>query len=173
MKAFWDIAPCTLVGIHRSFRGVHCLHHRSSPWWWRQYALLKLRCTPTRLHGAIFQKAFIFILTAMRAWSREVHYICVQNLVIIVLIPFKPWSVYPGRIPDCTNLTTHVNHTQTVHKSRTVVSLNASGLSRFETKGNKRQNYWKTCTEINYTVRPSSNAKPMTGGREQKQWDNK
>jgi hypothetical protein len=28
----------------------------ASPWWWRQYARLKCRSTPTRLHGATFQK---------------------------------------------------------------------------------------------------------------------
>jgi hypothetical protein len=31
----------------------------SSPWWWRQYAPLKCRSIPTRLHGATSQKAVI------------------------------------------------------------------------------------------------------------------
>jgi hypothetical protein len=30
-------------------------------WWWRQYAPLKHRYTWTRLHGAIFHKAIIFL----------------------------------------------------------------------------------------------------------------
>jgi hypothetical protein len=27
MRVFWDIAPCTLSGVDRRFRGAHCLHH--------------------------------------------------------------------------------------------------------------------------------------------------
>jgi hypothetical protein len=27
MRVFWDIAPCTLVGVDPSFRGRYCLHH--------------------------------------------------------------------------------------------------------------------------------------------------
>jgi hypothetical protein len=42
--AFWDVAPCILVAVDRRFRGVYCLHH----------------------HGAISQKAIIFILAAAR-----------------------------------------------------------------------------------------------------------
>jgi hypothetical protein len=44
----------------------------SSPWWWRQYALLKHWCT-LRLHGAMSQKAFIFVLAAMRTWNLTAH----------------------------------------------------------------------------------------------------
>jgi hypothetical protein len=50
LRAFWDIAPCSLVGVDRRFRGAYCLHHQgdeSSP-------------TPLRLHGAISQKALVF-----------------------------------------------------------------------------------------------------------------
>jgi hypothetical protein len=28
MRVFCDIAPCSLVGIDRCFRGVYCLHHQ-------------------------------------------------------------------------------------------------------------------------------------------------
>jgi hypothetical protein len=28
MRAFWDIAPCSLVEIDRSFRGVYCLYRQ-------------------------------------------------------------------------------------------------------------------------------------------------
>jgi hypothetical protein len=27
MTAFWDISPCSLVEVHRLFRGAYCLHH--------------------------------------------------------------------------------------------------------------------------------------------------
>jgi hypothetical protein len=50
MRAFWDIALCSLVGIDWCFRGAYCLHHQgsgSSPWWWRQYAPLKHWSTQT------------------------------------------------------------------------------------------------------------------------------
>jgi hypothetical protein len=26
-KAFWDIAPCSLLGVDRRFGGAYCLHH--------------------------------------------------------------------------------------------------------------------------------------------------
>jgi hypothetical protein len=54
MTAFWDIAPCSLVDVDRRFRGAYCLHHQSNP-----HRPLKRRSTPTRLHGAISQKAVI------------------------------------------------------------------------------------------------------------------
>jgi hypothetical protein len=28
MKAFWDIAPCSLVEVDLRFRGAYCLHHQ-------------------------------------------------------------------------------------------------------------------------------------------------
>jgi hypothetical protein len=36
VRAFWDIAPCSLVEVDRRFRGTFCLHQQG-PWWWRQY----------------------------------------------------------------------------------------------------------------------------------------
>jgi hypothetical protein len=47
MIAFWDITPCSLVGIYRRFRDAHCLHQRS-------------RSISTNLRGAISQKSIIF-----------------------------------------------------------------------------------------------------------------
>jgi hypothetical protein len=65
----------------RAFRGTavyshcsrptfqRCLLPPSSGWWlWRQYAPLKRWSIP-RLHGAISQKALIFILATMRSWT--------------------------------------------------------------------------------------------------------
>jgi hypothetical protein len=60
MRAFWDVSPCSLVGVDRRFRGVYCLHHQSDKSW-RQYASLKRHFTPTRLHGCISQKVLIII----------------------------------------------------------------------------------------------------------------
>jgi hypothetical protein len=58
MAVFWDVAPCSLVEVHRHFRGPCCLHNeRDAP--------LKLRSPSTGLHGEISQKAVIFILTAV------------------------------------------------------------------------------------------------------------
>jgi hypothetical protein len=42
MRAFWDVAPCSL-GVDWRFRGVYCL---PSPWWWRQFAPVKRQYTP-------------------------------------------------------------------------------------------------------------------------------
>jgi hypothetical protein len=55
MIALWDAASCSLMN--------------SSPWWWRQYALLKRRPTTTRLHGTISHKAIFFIIAAVRIWN--------------------------------------------------------------------------------------------------------
>jgi hypothetical protein len=49
MRAFWDEAR--------------------SRWWWRQYAPLKRRSSPRRLHEAISRKVFIFKIAAVRTWN--------------------------------------------------------------------------------------------------------
>jgi hypothetical protein len=49
----------------RPIQVMYCWIHLS-PWWWRQYAPLKRRSTPTRLHGVVSQKAFIFSLVDVR-----------------------------------------------------------------------------------------------------------
>jgi hypothetical protein len=28
MRTLWDVAPCSLVGLDRRFRGAYCLHHQ-------------------------------------------------------------------------------------------------------------------------------------------------
>jgi hypothetical protein len=30
IRAFWDIAPCSLIVVDHHFRGVYCLHHQGS-----------------------------------------------------------------------------------------------------------------------------------------------
>jgi hypothetical protein len=57
MMALWDIASCNLIEVDQSFRGAYCFH---------QYAPLKHKSTSLRLHGAISQKAVIFILATVR-----------------------------------------------------------------------------------------------------------
>jgi hypothetical protein len=72
MAVVWVVAPCSLVEVHRRFRGTCCLHYHSLPWWWRQQVLLKRRWTSTGLHGATTQKTaikVIFILAAVRTWN--------------------------------------------------------------------------------------------------------
>jgi hypothetical protein len=29
IRAFWDVAPCSLAGVDRIFRGAYCPHHQS------------------------------------------------------------------------------------------------------------------------------------------------
>jgi hypothetical protein len=48
MIAFWNIAPCNLVEMDRRFRRAYCLHHQGDE-------------SSTRLHGAICQRAIIFV----------------------------------------------------------------------------------------------------------------
>jgi hypothetical protein len=60
---FWDVAPCSLLGVDRRFRGSYCLHYQwneSSPWRWRQFTPLKRRSTRRRLHSATSQKTLKF-----------------------------------------------------------------------------------------------------------------
>jgi hypothetical protein len=35
IRDFWDVAPCSLVGVDRRFRGTYCRQYHSSPWRWR------------------------------------------------------------------------------------------------------------------------------------------
>jgi hypothetical protein len=30
IRAFWDIVPCSLIGVHWRFRGAYCLHHQGN-----------------------------------------------------------------------------------------------------------------------------------------------
>jgi hypothetical protein len=32
IRAFWDVAPCSLVGADRRFRGAYCLYHQGDDW---------------------------------------------------------------------------------------------------------------------------------------------
>jgi hypothetical protein len=33
IRAFWYVAPCSLVGVDQRFRGAYCLHHQGDePW---------------------------------------------------------------------------------------------------------------------------------------------
>jgi hypothetical protein len=57
IRAFWDVLPCSLVGVDQHFGSVYCLHHQ--PWWWRQYSPLKHQST-TRLHGTTSQKTNLY-----------------------------------------------------------------------------------------------------------------
>jgi hypothetical protein len=86
MTAFWDIVPCSLIEVYRSFGREYCFHHQgdddpskipsdptdsytsswffsrtaySSPRWLRQYAPLKRRSISTKLQGATSQKNVI------------------------------------------------------------------------------------------------------------------
>jgi hypothetical protein len=53
VTAFWKLALCSLVEIDRPFTGAYCPH---------QHGDLKRRSTSTKLHGAMSQKAVIFIV---------------------------------------------------------------------------------------------------------------
>jgi hypothetical protein len=59
IRVFWNVMPCSLIGVDRRFRGAYCLHHQGNGW--RQYAPLKCWSTPMRLHRATSQKTLNFI----------------------------------------------------------------------------------------------------------------
>jgi hypothetical protein len=52
VRAFWDMAPCSLVEVDRRFRGSYCLHHKGD-------RLDDGGSTSRRLHSDISQKALI------------------------------------------------------------------------------------------------------------------
>jgi hypothetical protein len=60
MRVFWDIAPYSLIGADRRFRGAYC-HHHDSPDDGGRMDVSKRRPTPTRLHGALSQKTLMCI----------------------------------------------------------------------------------------------------------------
>jgi hypothetical protein len=45
MTAFWDVAPCSLMEVHRRFRGAYCIIRAMSDHW----------------HGATSLKSVIFV----------------------------------------------------------------------------------------------------------------
>jgi hypothetical protein len=49
-------------------------------WWWKQYASLKRRPTPTRLHDTISQKALIFICRRENLKSHIVNFVVVFHV---------------------------------------------------------------------------------------------
>jgi hypothetical protein len=59
MKAFWDIAPCSLieVGLDRRFWGAYCLDYQDLPAYGGSTHIWNVDiCTSVRLHGAIPQR---------------------------------------------------------------------------------------------------------------------
>jgi hypothetical protein len=60
IRAFWVVAPCSLVGLDRRFRGAYCLHNQGDD---------IHRSTPTRLNGATSQKTIIFIGLSDNVWT--------------------------------------------------------------------------------------------------------
>jgi hypothetical protein len=55
---FWEVVPCSLVEVHRRFRGAYCPHHQGV------HMLEALACTI--IHGATSLKTVIFKLAAVR-----------------------------------------------------------------------------------------------------------
>jgi hypothetical protein len=52
VTAFWDIAPCSLVGVDRLFKGTYCHHHQGD--------------AETSVYSKeTFQKAIIFVLVIL------------------------------------------------------------------------------------------------------------
>jgi hypothetical protein len=72
-RAFWDIAPCSLV-VDRRFIGAYCLHHQAAP--------LKRRCTTARLHGAVSQKALIFNAIQLSKCTEQPTAVQLANTVV-------------------------------------------------------------------------------------------
>jgi hypothetical protein len=73
IRAFWDVEPCSILGVVRRFRGAYCLHHD------HEYIAVLMQAVrisetsvypkKTTLHGATSQKAVIFILATVRTYN--------------------------------------------------------------------------------------------------------
>jgi hypothetical protein len=92
ITVFWDIAPCSLVEGDWRLRGACCLHHQglhSLPSWWRQYTPLKRCSTSMRLHGAVSQKAVIF----MFYFEKSIFWLCwkILDLCRLTALLLCPW----------------------------------------------------------------------------------
>jgi hypothetical protein len=84
MRAFCYIAPASLVGVDRRFRGACCLHHQGEDY----HAPLKRQSTPTTLNGTISQKDLIFIRAAVGTLiSLNSYCLCVWISLSILLQP--------------------------------------------------------------------------------------
>jgi hypothetical protein len=85
MTDFWDTAPCSLVEIHRCFRGAYCLHHRVTP--------PSIRARP---HGTISPKIIVFMLPVLSTshLSQSWDWSFVDCLIHIQEIfgPYLAWS---------------------------------------------------------------------------------
>jgi hypothetical protein len=64
-RAFWDIAPCSLVGIYGRSRGAYC-HQHPEEILERQKIKKKLSLESSGMYGARSQKTLNFILAAVR-----------------------------------------------------------------------------------------------------------
>jgi hypothetical protein len=51
--AFWDVMPCSLADVYRSFGRAHCLHLLGK---WSQHVPSKHQGASVSLHGVISQK---------------------------------------------------------------------------------------------------------------------
>jgi hypothetical protein len=69
IRAFWDIASCNLVRVDRRFRYTYCLHHQGDLFITLMIGQYRHRSNPTRLHGAISQKALIFKIEVHSNWD--------------------------------------------------------------------------------------------------------
>jgi hypothetical protein len=69
IRAFWDVASCSLVGVDRCF---------------------KRRSTQATLHGAAFQKSLNFIFAALRTWSLT----CYLEFLLLLFFPPEYTSAY-------------------------------------------------------------------------------
>jgi hypothetical protein len=85
MWFFWYVAPCSLARVDRRFGRAYCVHYQSNAWWWwwTQYARVKRRYTPARLHGAISQNTLLFILDAVRTSDlKRPRFYCKNNYIL-------------------------------------------------------------------------------------------
>jgi hypothetical protein len=61
MTAFWHMVPFSFTGVDQCFRGVMSIHMMEEG-----HTHVEHQSTAARLHGAISQKAVIFMLAAVR-----------------------------------------------------------------------------------------------------------
>jgi hypothetical protein len=72
---FRDIMQCSLVQVHRRFRGPYCLRLSTCcllGWTWRHYSPPKHHYTSTRLHGITAQKIVLFTVNYVKKKKKAI-----------------------------------------------------------------------------------------------------
>jgi hypothetical protein len=102
---FWDVAPCSLVGVDRRFRGVYCLHHQADDSVVRTASIRAMNHLPDDAGSTyLWNVGLLGDYTALNPrrlqtsdeFSRIVTYFCKIhfNIILSARLTSPKWSLY-------------------------------------------------------------------------------